>query len=107
MRQICKYDKDKDLGEVIPGLAVDLQKAIESGVILDTGVLEEYNDINSPQDVVTRVRDAFHAMDLRKAYLDAGKINPNSSLSGSSEHNVSTSSYSNSSSSPSGVTGSE
>lgn len=107
MRQVCKYDKDKDLGEVIPGLAVDLQKAIESGVILDTGIVEEYNDINSPESVVTRVRDAFHAIELQRAYLQAGKLNPNSSLSGSSEHNTSSSSVSNMSSSPSGATGSE
>ena len=86
MKQVCKYCKERDLGEVQPGLAVDLQQAIETGVVLDTGVLEEHNNIDSPDCVVTRVRDTFHALELKKAYLEAGKINPNSSLSGSFEH---------------------
>lgn len=88
MKQICRFCKERDLGEVVPGLAVDLEKAIETGVVLDTGVLEQHNDINDPNSVVTRVRDTFHALDLQKAYLEAGKINPNTSLSGSNEHST-------------------
>lgn len=92
MKQVCKFCPDRDLGEVVPGLAVDLEKAIETGVVLDTGVLEQHNDINDPKAIVTRVKDAFHAIELQKAYLEAGKINPNSSLSGSAEHSATTTS---------------
>lgn len=86
MKQTCKFCKERDLGQVVPGLAVDLEKAIETGVVLDTGVLEEFNNIDSPTSVVTRVQDVFHAMELKKAYLQAGKIAPDSGKSGSMEH---------------------
>ena len=89
MRQTCKYCKERDLGQVVPGLAVDLEKAIETGVVLDTGVIEEYNNIDSPTNVVTRVQDIFHAMELKKAYLQAGKISQDSGKSGSMEHSTS------------------
>lgn len=89
MRQTCKFCKERDLGQVVPGLAVDLEKAIETGVVLDTGVLEEFNNIDSPTNVVTRVQDVFHAMELKKAYLQAGKITPDSGTSGSMEHSSS------------------
>ena len=88
MRQTCKFCKERDLGQVVPGLAVDLEKAIETGVVLDTGVVEEYNNIDSPTNVVTRVQDVFHAMELKKAYLHAGKIAENSGHSGSTEHST-------------------
>lgn len=90
MRQSCKFCKERDLGQVVPGLAVDLEKAIETGVVLDTGVVEEYNNIDSPTNVVTRVQDVFHAMELKKAYLQAGKISPDSGKSGSMEHSATT-----------------
>lgn len=86
MRQNCKFNKERDLKEVVPGLAVDIQQAIETGVVLDTGVIEQHNDIQDPTSIVTRVRDTFHALELKKAYLNAGKIDKGTSMSGSTEH---------------------
>ena len=85
MIQNCKFCKERDLCEVVPGLAVDLDAAIESGVVLDTGVVEQYNEIQDPNSVVTRVKDVFHAMDLQKAYLSAGRITQGSTV-GSGEN---------------------
>ena len=86
MKQNCKFNKERDLHKVVPGLAVDIQQAIETGVVLDTGVIESHNEINDPTSIVTRVRDTFHALELKKAYLNAGKIDRGSSMSGSNEH---------------------
>lgn len=84
MEYICNFDKDRDIQEVVPGLDIDIQAAIDSGVVLDTGVIEEYNDICDSSSVHTRVRDVFHAIELKKAYLSSGQINK-SNLSGSNE----------------------
>lgn len=80
MNQECKFCPERDFGRVVPGLAVDLQAAIESGVVMDTGVVEDYNNIDNPNSVTTRVRDIFHALDLQKAYLQAGRITSDGSV---------------------------
>lgn len=87
MIQNCKFCKERDLKQVVPGLSVDIQQAIDTGVVLDTGVIEAHNDIQDPTSIVTRVRDTFHALELKKAYLNAGKIDKGTSMSGSTENN--------------------
>lgn len=74
MYQICKFNKDTDLCKTVPGLATDLGLAINNGVVLDTGIDCNYNDVDDPARIRGRVRDAFQAVDLQRSVLAAGKI---------------------------------
>lgn len=62
-----KFDPEKDIQAVVPNLAIDLEAAIDNGVVVDTGVIAEYNDIDSPSNILCRIHDTFEAMDLQKA----------------------------------------
>lgn len=54
-------------------MAVDLAAAIESGVVLDTGMIAEHNDIDSPACIIGRVRDVFDAFEAQKNILNANR----------------------------------
>lgn len=58
-----KFNKKKDIGETIPNLHIDLEKAVENHTIRDTGVVPEFNGIETPSEVGTLVRDRFQAID--------------------------------------------
>lgn len=58
-----KYERDVDLGETIPNLHIDLEKAVENHVIRDTGIIPEFNGIETPEDVGPVIRDTFQAID--------------------------------------------
>lgn len=74
MKQICRFNVQTDVQRAIPGLSVDLALAVENGVVLDTGVDAQYNDLDDPANIKGRVRDAFGAIDAQRAVLSAGKI---------------------------------
>lgn len=66
-----KYDKNRDLGETIPNLALDITEALETGVVRDTPVpIETYNMMVDTDEVGGIVRDSFSALDAAKA-IDA------------------------------------
>lgn len=58
-----KNNTDVDLGETIPNLHIDLEKAVENHVIRDTGIIPEFNGIETPDDVGPVIRDTFQAKD--------------------------------------------
>ena len=58
-----KHIRDIDLGETIPNLHIDLEKAVETHTIRDTGVTPEFNAIESTEEVGTIIRDQFQALD--------------------------------------------
>lgn len=58
-----KNDRDKDIQETIPNLHIDLEKAVETHTIRDTGVVPEFNGIETPLEVGTLIRDRFQAID--------------------------------------------
>lgn len=62
-----KFDPDKDIQAPVPNLAIDLEAAIDNGIVVDTGVIAEYNDIDCPSNILCRIHDTFEAMDLQKA----------------------------------------
>lgn len=66
MIQNCKFDKNKDISEVAEGLAINLQKAIDSGIVLDSSINLDVNGIENPSDVWTRVNDVFQAIDAER-----------------------------------------
>jgi len=73
MLQICNFDKARDIQEHVPSLATDLNKAIETNTVKDTGVAADFNSIEEPNAITGRVSDAFEAMDAQRAILAAGK----------------------------------
>lgn len=60
-----KHKKDLDLGETIPNLHIDLEKAVENHVIRDTGIIPEFNGIENVEEVGELVRDNFRAIDAK------------------------------------------
>lgn len=74
MKQICKFNSDRDICATVPDMAIDLEGAISSGVVLDTGMIAEHNDIDSPASIIGRVRDVFDAFEAQKSILNAGRI---------------------------------
>lgn len=74
MIQECEFNKLTDIQEHVPSLATDLNKAIETNTVEDTGVVAEYNDILEPDMIRGRVGDVFEAIDAQKEVLSRGKI---------------------------------
>lgn len=73
MLQICNFDKVRDIQEHVPSLSTDLNKAIETNTVQDTGVVADFNSIEEPNAITGRVSDAFEAIDAQRAILAAGK----------------------------------
>lgn len=73
MLQICCFDKCRDVQEHVPSLATDLNKAIETNTVQDTGVVADFNSIEEPNAITGRVSDAFEAIDAQRSILAAGK----------------------------------
>lgn len=69
MLQDCKFNPQRDQEKTVPGLALDLSAAIENGVVLDTGVNTEFNDIDDPRNIRSRIKNAFDAADARKVLI--------------------------------------
>lgn len=73
MIQKCIFDKVRDLQDHVPSLATDLNKAIETNTVQDTGVVADFNSIEEPNAITGRVSDAFEAIDAQRAILAAGR----------------------------------
>ena len=73
MVTIVKYNPERDLMAVVPDLAIDLAGAIESGIVLDTGMIAEHNEIENPACIIGRVRDVFDAFEAHRAIVSAEK----------------------------------
>lgn len=73
MIQECFFDKVRDVQEHVPSLATDLNKAIETNTVQDTGVVADFNSIEEPNAITGRVSDSFEAIDAQRAILAAGK----------------------------------
>lgn len=63
MKQICKFDKARDIKPTVEGLAMDLEKAIECGEVMDTATADAYNNLEETDKIGSLVRDNFDAMD--------------------------------------------
>ena len=72
MIQKCNFDKVRDIQEHVPSLATDLNKAIETNTVQDTGVVADFNSIEEPSGITGRVSDAFEAIEAQRAILAAG-----------------------------------
>ena len=67
MKHKCKFNPETDIEEAMPGLSIDLSRAITEGVIKDTGDIPYHNEIADPSTITGRVTDVFQAIDAEKA----------------------------------------
>lgn len=67
MRQTIKTTT-KDIGPVIPNLALDMELAIEKGLIVDKGLDITHNELETPSDVGPIVTDGIEAMEMSALY---------------------------------------
>lgn len=70
MIQICLFNKDTDIQETRVGLNIDLSTALREGVVKDSGIEPEYNNIDDPTKIRGRVSDVFEAINERNAVLN-------------------------------------
>lgn len=74
--QECKYDPLRDCQEVIPGLGVDVDDMLQTGIVKDSGETLDNNGIDDPGQIIGRIRDTFDALDASRIIKKYGKKNP-------------------------------
>lgn len=74
MLQVCKFNKVADIQEHVPSLSTDINKAIETNTVQDTGIASECNEISDLNAIRGRVGDVFEAIDAQKEVLSRGRV---------------------------------
>ena len=74
MLQICKFDKKKDVGKVIPGLFPNIDELIDTHKVTDNSAEVVYNGIQEIEQVGVRINDEFDAIMLSRALKKAGLV---------------------------------
>lgn len=75
----CKFDKNKDFQETVPGLAMSVQMALTTGIIKDSGTNSPYNEVESTDQVGSYLHDAIDiAMASKKLGIAMSSTNPTS-----------------------------
>lgn len=74
MIQICKFDKTKDVGKVIPGLFPNIDELIDTHKVTDNSAEVVYNGIQEIEKVGVRINDEFDAIMLSRALKKAGLV---------------------------------
>lgn len=69
----CKFDPKRDFQEVQQGLSPDLDAALRTGIVADSGENLDYNGIEEPGQILGVVRDRFDAVDAQRAIRKYGK----------------------------------
>lgn len=69
----CKFDPKRDFQEVQQGLSPDLDAALRTGIVADSGDNLDYNGIEEPGQILGVVRDSFDAVDAQRAIRKYGK----------------------------------
>lgn len=74
--QVCEYNPLRDCQEVIPGLGVDVNDMLQTGIVKDSGETLDNNGIDDPGQIIGRIRDTFDALDASRIIKKYGKKNP-------------------------------
>lgn len=74
--QVCEFDPLRDAQEVIPGLGVDIDDMLQTGVVKDSGEILDNNGIDDVSHIIGRIRDNFDALDASRIIKKYGKKNP-------------------------------
>lgn len=79
-----EFDPLRDKSRVIPGRSINLREAFKTGIVKSTGSEDEFNDIDDPENIGTRIEDNFDAINQQRyirSALDRAAMNapnPNS-----------------------------
>lgn len=68
MKQVCKFDKARDITEVVPGLGVNIREAMNTGSIKDTSVPAMFNMQKDIAEVGSRLSEPFDVIEYDRAY---------------------------------------
>ena len=68
MLQRCKFRKGADIVATVPGLHVDLNNAIETGIIQDTSAQVFHNMMEKVEQVGVVARDVFDIIEYDRSY---------------------------------------
>lgn len=68
MRQVCKFDEKTDITPVVPALGVDVNSAIETGIIQDTSASVFHNEMKELGEVGIVARDPFDVIEYERSY---------------------------------------
>lgn len=60
------FDENRDAGVTVPGLATDLNDAMATGTVIDTGIALEANNLDDTDSIHGRVSDIFEAFEYAK-----------------------------------------
>lgn len=71
--QSCKYNEKRDIQEVESGLTVDLNQALKSGIVRDSGSSTDSNGIEDPGLIIGRVENVFDAIEAQRSIRKYGK----------------------------------
>lgn len=74
MIQICKFDKKRDVGKVIPGLFPNIDELIDTHKVTDNSAQVVYNGIQEIEKVGVRINNEFDAIMLSRALKQAGLV---------------------------------
>lgn len=85
MKQICKFDKARDVGQVIEGLAPDINVMLKTHVVPTSASDVVYNQIQELKDVGVRINDDFDALMIARGLRQLGEanLNPNNGMGSS------------------------
>lgn len=65
--RVCKFDPDKDIAKVLPGQAIDINDALQTGTIKDLTSDLDNNGIEDPENIVGRIESEFDAIEAQRA----------------------------------------
>ena len=79
----CKFDKNRDIQETVPGLEVSIELALTTGIIQDSCDTTPYNKMTSTDQVGGYLHDAIDiALEARRQGV---YMNPTSSVAPSTD----------------------
>lgn len=81
MVEICKFDKNTDIGKTFEGLAPDINRMIETHQVTDGSSEVVYNGIKDLKDCGVLVDDVFEAILMQRSITHG--LNANQDLEGS------------------------
>ena len=81
MKEICKFNKNTDIGKTFQGLDPDINKMIETHQVTDGSSEVIYNGIKELKDCGARVDDVFEAILMQRSITHG--ISANQNLEGS------------------------
>lgn len=73
LNQLCEFNENRDVQEVVSGLAVDITDALQTGVVHDSTYEEDSNGISEPERILGRISDNFDAIEAERAIRKYGK----------------------------------